>query len=279
MNYKNELTQVANQVARYAAVNKSPIDGRSAFPGCGAVKSYFASSSPLHVDTPEIATMIGNGTLAITPGSKVGDPVTVKFTTTFGFLPFIGSSTFGIGQTSSSLSRPGNDAARAGADVRRRLVLRRRLMRDARGAVAVLVALMMPLFACYLRSPSTPATGGRTPGICRRRRTQERSPARRVPGSRRVTSPRSRRTRNDYSGVAFNKQYQPSGAVTVLLNSTDLLRQGRRLLQRRGHALSDPGALDCRTTRPSSTSRRRKRGSPTSLETSPDSSAGPASTR
>jgi Flp pilus assembly protein TadG len=104
MNYKNELTQVANQVARYAAVNKSPIDGRSAFPSCGSVKSYFASSSPLRVDTPEIATMISNGTLAITPGSKVGDPVTVKFTTNFSFLPFISSSTFGIGKASSSLS-------------------------------------------------------------------------------------------------------------------------------------------------------------------------------
>ena len=102
MNYKNELTQVANQVARYAAVNKSPVDGRSAFPSCGSVKSYFAS--PSHVDTPEIATMISNGTLAITPGSKVGDPVTVKFTTNFSFLPFIGSSTFGIGKASSSLS-------------------------------------------------------------------------------------------------------------------------------------------------------------------------------
>jgi Flp pilus assembly protein TadG len=102
MNYKNELTQVANQVARYAAVDKSPIDGRSAFPSCGSVKSYFASSS--HVDTPEIATMIQNGTLAITPGSKVGDPVTVKLTTNFSFLPFIGSSTFGIGKASSSLS-------------------------------------------------------------------------------------------------------------------------------------------------------------------------------
>ncbi|MGE5273337.1 MAG: TadE/TadG family type IV pilus assembly protein [Verrucomicrobiota bacterium] len=104
MNYKNELTQVANQVARYAAVNKSPIDGRSAFPSCGDVKSYFASSSPLHVDTPEIATMISNGTLAITPGAKVGDPVTVTFTTDFSYLPFIGSSTFGIGKASSSLS-------------------------------------------------------------------------------------------------------------------------------------------------------------------------------
>jgi Flp pilus assembly protein TadG len=104
INYKNELTQVANQVARYAAVDKSPVDGRSAFPSCGSVKSYFASSSPLHVDTPEIASMISNGTLTITPGSKIGDPVTVKFTTTFSFLPFIGGSTFGIGQASSNLS-------------------------------------------------------------------------------------------------------------------------------------------------------------------------------
>jgi Flp pilus assembly protein TadG len=104
MNYKNELTQVSNQVARYAAVNRSPIDGKPPFPSCSALKTYFSGKSPLHVDTPEIADMIKNGTVTITPGAKVGAPVTVKFTTDFSFLPFISSSTFGIGKASSSLS-------------------------------------------------------------------------------------------------------------------------------------------------------------------------------
>jgi Flp pilus assembly protein TadG len=104
MNYKNELTQVSNQVARYAAVNRSPIDGKPPFPSCGDLKTYFSGKSPLHVDTPEIADMIKNGTLDITPGSKVGQPVTIKFSTTFSFLPFIAGGTFGIGKASSTLS-------------------------------------------------------------------------------------------------------------------------------------------------------------------------------
>jgi Flp pilus assembly protein TadG len=104
MNYKNELTQVSNQVARYAAVNRSPVNNTTPFPSCGTLKTYFSSKSPLHVDTPEIADMIKNGTLTVTPGSKVGDPVTVKFTTAFSFLPFIANANFGIGKASSTLS-------------------------------------------------------------------------------------------------------------------------------------------------------------------------------
>ena len=104
MNYKNELTQVSNQVARYAAVNRSPIDGKTPFPSCSALKTYFSGKTPLHVDTPEIADMIKNGTVTITPGAKVGDPVTVKLSTTFSFLPFIASGTVGIGKASSTLS-------------------------------------------------------------------------------------------------------------------------------------------------------------------------------
>jgi hypothetical protein len=106
MNYKNELTQIANQVARSAAVNRSPIDGKSAFPDCQTVKDYFSNPPPdLHVDTPEIAEMIKNGSISITPGTTVGDPVTVKFTATFSFLPFIASPPpLGVGKAGSSLS-------------------------------------------------------------------------------------------------------------------------------------------------------------------------------
>jgi Flp pilus assembly protein TadG len=99
MNYKNELTQLANQAARYAAVNRDPADPTSPFPSCAALKSYL--SDPANVDTPEMADMIKHGTVTITPGSTVGDPVTVKLTTTFSFLPFISSA---IGAASSSLS-------------------------------------------------------------------------------------------------------------------------------------------------------------------------------
>jgi Flp pilus assembly protein TadG len=103
MNYKNELTQIANQVARSAAVDRSPIDGTSPFPSCGALKSYFSNTA--NVDTPEIANMIQNGTIAITPGTTVGYPVTVKFTAAFSFLPFIASPPpLGVGKAGSSLS-------------------------------------------------------------------------------------------------------------------------------------------------------------------------------
>ena len=102
MNYKNELTQLANQAARSAVVNKSPADGTSPFPGCGGLKSYL--SNPANVDTAEIANMISQGTVTLTVGSKVGDPVTVKLATTFAFLPFIAGGTFGIGKASSSLT-------------------------------------------------------------------------------------------------------------------------------------------------------------------------------
>jgi hypothetical protein len=45
--------------------------------------------------------MIKNGTVMITPGSTVGDPVSIKLTTNFSFLPFLSSA---IGKASSSLS-------------------------------------------------------------------------------------------------------------------------------------------------------------------------------
>jgi Flp pilus assembly protein TadG len=102
MNYKNELTQLANQAARFAAVNKSPIDGSSAFPDCSSLKSYLSDKS--NVDTKEIADMIGGGTVDIAVGSTVGDPVTVKLSASFSFLPFLGAGAFGIGTPSTSLS-------------------------------------------------------------------------------------------------------------------------------------------------------------------------------
>jgi Flp pilus assembly protein TadG len=93
MNYKNELTQLANQAARSAAVNRNPSDGSAPFPDCSALKSYL--SDPVNVDTSEIAGMIGDSsqnTVEITRGATVGDPVTVRLTAKFGFLPFIGNA-------------------------------------------------------------------------------------------------------------------------------------------------------------------------------------------
>jgi Flp pilus assembly protein TadG len=102
MNYKNELTQVANQAARFAVVNRNPADGTTPFPGCSGLKSYL--SNPANVDTKEIADMIDAGTVQITAGATVGDPVTVRVAADFNVIPFLGSGAFGIGQPSMSLA-------------------------------------------------------------------------------------------------------------------------------------------------------------------------------
>lgn len=102
MNYKNELTQVANQAARFAVVNRNPADGTTPFPGCSGLKSYL--SNPANVDTKEIADLIDAGTVQITAGATVGDPVTVRVTVDFNVIPFLGSGAFGIGQPSMSLA-------------------------------------------------------------------------------------------------------------------------------------------------------------------------------
>lgn len=99
MNYKNELTQLSNQAARFAVVNKSPADGTSPFPGCAGLKSYL--SNPANVDTKEIADMIKTGTVQVTVGSTVGQPVSIRLTTNFTVIPFIGTT---IGKPTMSLA-------------------------------------------------------------------------------------------------------------------------------------------------------------------------------
>ena len=99
LNYKNELTQLSNQAARFAVVNKSPADGTSPFPGCAGLKSYL--SNPANVDTKEIADMIKAGTVQVTVGSTVGQPVSIRLTTNFPVIPFIGTT---IGKSTMSLA-------------------------------------------------------------------------------------------------------------------------------------------------------------------------------
>ena len=85
MNYKNAATQLANEAARYLTVNRDPVSGVA--PTCGSVKSYLQTQA----DTPELATMLQNGTLTIAfpaGANNIGDPVQVTVNTTFSWLPF-----------------------------------------------------------------------------------------------------------------------------------------------------------------------------------------------
>src|SRR5262245_42062850 len=78
MNYKNGLTSLANQAARYAVVNRDPTSPASPFPSCASVKSYLRSQA----DTGELDALIGNGDLSIdfdglANQNGAGHPVTV----------------------------------------------------------------------------------------------------------------------------------------------------------------------------------------------------------
>jgi Flp pilus assembly protein TadG len=98
-NYWIDQTHLANEGARWAAVNKNP--------GGGTLQQYVRSQA----NTPELR----DGGTASVPGpiqiciafpngtSQVGDPVRVTASTTYNWLPFLGSR-LGIAQTAISAS-------------------------------------------------------------------------------------------------------------------------------------------------------------------------------
>jgi len=61
MNYKNDATQLANVAARYAAVNRNPSNPLTTLPDCATLKTWLETQA----DTPEMQTMLNNGTLTI----------------------------------------------------------------------------------------------------------------------------------------------------------------------------------------------------------------------
>jgi Flp pilus assembly protein TadG len=103
MNYKNELTQLANQAARYAAVNRDPNNpgNGSLHFSCAALRTYL--SDPKNLDTNEIFGTSGKGTVQVTSGATVGDPVTILLKTDFDVIPFLGTEALG-GQGSIKLA-------------------------------------------------------------------------------------------------------------------------------------------------------------------------------
>ena len=98
-NYWIDQTHLANEGARWAVVNKNP--------GPGTLQQYIQGQG----DTPELR----NGGTSSVPSAmevcisfpsgtaKVGDPVLVTATSTFNWLPFLGSR-IGIAQTTMSAS-------------------------------------------------------------------------------------------------------------------------------------------------------------------------------
>ena len=98
-NYWIDQTHLANEGARWAAVNKNP--------GGGSLQQYVRSQA----NTPELrdggtASVAGPIQICITfPNgtNQVGDPVRVTASTTYNWLPFLGSR-LGIAQTTMTAS-------------------------------------------------------------------------------------------------------------------------------------------------------------------------------
>jgi Flp pilus assembly protein TadG len=88
LNYNNNLTQLAGQGARSAAVDRNP-DGTGP-PTATSIQSQLATK---YTSSPELRAASNHIIVCITNApSKVGDPVTVQTTYTFHFVPFIGNS-------------------------------------------------------------------------------------------------------------------------------------------------------------------------------------------
>ena len=88
LNYYNNLTQLAGQGARAAAVDRNP-DGTGP-PTATSIQSQLATN---YTSSPELRNASNHIIVCITSvPSKVGDPVTIQTTYTFHFVPFIGNA-------------------------------------------------------------------------------------------------------------------------------------------------------------------------------------------
>jgi Flp pilus assembly protein TadG len=88
LNYNNNLTQLAGQGARAAAVDRNP-DGTGP-PTATSIQSQLATK---YTSSPELRASGNHIIVCITTvPTKVGDPVTIQTTYTFHFVPFIGNA-------------------------------------------------------------------------------------------------------------------------------------------------------------------------------------------
>jgi Flp pilus assembly protein TadG len=79
LNYYNDMTQLAGQGARAAAVNTN-VDG-------SAADATFQSKLAALADSPELRGKVG--VCFVQTPTNIGDPVTVKVSYVFNFLPFL----------------------------------------------------------------------------------------------------------------------------------------------------------------------------------------------
>ena len=103
LNYYNNLTQLAAQGARSAAVDRNP-DGTGP-PTATSIQSTLVTK---YTSSPELKKASNHVIVCITDvPAKVGDPVTVKTTYAFHFIPFIGhaSGALTLGLKASSTQR------------------------------------------------------------------------------------------------------------------------------------------------------------------------------
>ena len=88
LNYYNNLTQLAGQGARAAAVDRNP-DGTGP-PTATSIQSQLATK---YTSSPELRSPSNHIIVCFTTvPAKVGDPVTVKTSYAFHFIPFIGNT-------------------------------------------------------------------------------------------------------------------------------------------------------------------------------------------
>jgi hypothetical protein len=108
LNLNDQATNIANQAARYAAVNQPP-------PGaCGSASPASPCISSLSgwVQKQVTGSVGGTPTVCVTNGTSVGQPVTVSVSFTYSWLPILGlgfpsspiagSATMRIEQTASN---------------------------------------------------------------------------------------------------------------------------------------------------------------------------------
>jgi TadE-like protein len=101
-NYKNDLTNLANQALRYAEVNNCPAGG----PGCPSISTYVQQTadsgelqhggSGLGIQSPGVQI-----TFCLPAGSSgaVGDPLQATASANYQWLPFLGFGTTAIRST------------------------------------------------------------------------------------------------------------------------------------------------------------------------------------
>jgi Flp pilus assembly protein TadG len=88
LNYYNNLTQLAGQGARAAAVDRNP--NGTGPPTASSIQMQLATT---YTSSPELKNPSNHLIVCITTApASVGDPVTVQTTYTFHFIPFIGKA-------------------------------------------------------------------------------------------------------------------------------------------------------------------------------------------